>query len=136
MAFFRTFYMNDDSCRHCGGYCGGEDISDPVADMDDAFEDENDVVVLTDTESGEEYAFIMADSFMLDDQEYVVLIDPDEVADEEEMSLFFMKVTTSAEGEEILTALDDDEDDRVFDAYNVLLDDYEDEDFFEDEVED
>jgi len=47
-----------------------------------------------------------------------------------------MKVTTSAEGEEILTALDDDEDDRVFDAYNVLLDDYEDEDFFEDEVED
>ena len=47
-----------------------------------------------------------------------------------------MKVTTSDDGEEILTALDDEEDDRVFDAYNDLLDDYDDEDLFEDEGED
>lgn len=136
MAFFRTFYMNDDSCGHCSDCNDKEDVIDTGAETDDEFDGEDDFVVLTDTETGEEYAFIMADSFMLDDQEYVVLIDPEEEADEDEMSLFFMKVTTSDDGEEILTALDDDEDDRVFDAYNDLLDDYEDEDLFEDEVED
>ncbi len=136
MTFFRTFFMSDDSCGHCSGCDDKENVFEPDTELDDTLDGEADVVVLTDTETGEEYSFLMADSFMLDDQEYVVLIDPDEDADEDEMSLFFMKVTTSDDGEEILTALDDEEDDRVFDAYNDLLDDYDDEDLFEDEGED
>ena len=127
MAFYKVFFMADDDCS-CG--CGCESGHDGEC-CDEICEDE-DVVVLTDTETGEEYSFVLVDSFEFEDQEYVVLIDPDEdVDDAEEMSLFFMKVTKSEDGEEILTALEDDEDDRVFEAYNELLDEYE-----EDEDED
>jgi len=55
-----------------------------------------------------------------------VLVDPQE-GDEDEMSLFFMKFVVGDDGEEVLVGLEDDEDDRVYEAYQALLEEVDDE---------
>jgi hypothetical protein len=95
----------------CGSYEEG---------VDELF-DEDAYVVLTDTETGEDYSFIMADTFSHNGEEYCVLVDPAE-SDEDEMSLFFMKFVVGDDGEEVLVGLDDEEDERVYEAYQTLLD--------------
>ena len=43
------------------------------------------------------------------------------------MSLFFMKFVVGDDGEEVLVGLEDDEDDRVYEAYQALLEEIDDE---------
>ena len=110
MAIFQLLYMAEDE-HDCGSYEEG---------VDELF-DEDAYVVLTDTETGEDYSFIMADTFSHNGEEYCVLVDPAE-SDEDEMSLFFMKFVVGDDGEEVLVGLDDEEDERVYEAYQTLLD--------------
>ncbi|HPX92718.1 MAG TPA: DUF1292 domain-containing protein [Bacillota bacterium] len=108
MKNFQVLYMAED--EH--DYSGEEEV-------DELF-DEDAYVVLTDTETGEDYSFIMADTFSHDGEEYCVLVDPSE-GDEDEMSLFFMKFVAGDDGEEVLVGLDEDEDEAVYQAYQALL---------------
>lgn len=109
MKNFQVMYMHEDD-HECS--CCGEEV-------DELF-DEDAYVVLTDTETGEDYSFIMADTFSHNGEEYCVLVDPNE-GDEDEMSLFFMKFVVGDDGEEVLVGLEDDEDDAVYEAYQALL---------------
>jgi len=95
---------------------------------DGEFFDEDDFVVLTDTETGEEYPFILVENFEFEGEDYCVLIDPDDL-EEEEVSLFFMKLVESEDGEEVLTGLDEDEDERVFAAYEKYMDERDEAEF-------
>lgn len=113
---YQPMYMAED--EHDGCCCCEEGV-------DELF-DEDSYVVLTDTETGEDYSFIMADTFSYEDEEYCVLVDPQE-GDEDEMSLFFMKFVVGDDGEEVLVGLEDDEDDRVYEAYQALLEEVDDE---------
>ncbi|NLB50701.1 MAG: DUF1292 domain-containing protein [Clostridiaceae bacterium] len=113
MKNFQVFYMPEDE-HDC---CSEEGV-------DELF-DEDAYVVLTDTETGEDYSFIMADTFSHNDEEYCVLVDPSE-GDEDEMSLFFMKFVVGDDGEEVLVGLEDDEDEAVYQAYQELLEESDD----------
>ena len=113
MKNFQVLYMSEDE-HDC---CCEEGV-------DELF-DEDSYVVLTDTETGEDYSFIMADTFSHDGEEYCVLVDPSE-GDEDEMSLFFMKFVVGDDGDEVLVGLDDDEDEAVYQAYQALLDECDD----------
>ena len=114
MKNFQVLYMSEDEHDGC---CCEEGV-------DELF-DEDSYVVLTDTETGEDYSFIMADTFSHDGEEYCVLVDPSE-GDEDEMSLFFMKFVVGDDGDEVLVGLDDDEDEAVYQAYQALLDECDD----------
>ncbi|HHX30546.1 MAG TPA: DUF1292 domain-containing protein [Clostridiaceae bacterium] len=111
MTDFKVLYMEHD--EHDGCCCEEEMF------------DEDSYVVLTDTETGEDYSFIMADTFTHNGEDYCVLVDPEE-GDEDEMSLFFMKFTTGEDGEEVLVALEDEEDELVYEAYQALLEEMDD----------
>ena len=84
---------------------------------------------MTDTETGEEYSFVLADDFVYQDEHYCVLITADE--DEEEPEMVITRVVTMDDGTEGLMSLDDDEYDRVYAEYERLCEEDE-----EDEEED
>ncbi|HZK28698.1 MAG TPA: DUF1292 domain-containing protein [Clostridia bacterium] len=111
MTIFQILYMAQDE-HDCSG----------CEECDDELFDEDAYVVLTDTETGEDYSFIMADTFSHNGEDYCVLVDPAD-SDEDEMSLFFMKFVIGDDGEEVIVGLDDDEDERVYEAYQALLND-------------
>lgn len=117
MKDFQVMYMPEDEHDCCCEGCCEEGC-------DELF-DEDSYVVLTDTETGEDYSFIMADTFTHDGEDYCVLVDPSE-GDEDEMSLFFMKFVVGDDGEEVLVGLEDDEDERIYEAYQLLLDECDD----------
>lgn len=126
MTIFQLMYAPEDD-KGCGccepGCCEGEGAGE--------FFDEDDFVVLTDTETGEEYSFVMADNFEFEGENYCVLIDPEDVEDEE-VSLFFMKLVESEDGEEVLVGLDEEEDERVFAAYEKFMDEQDEAEYEED----
>lgn len=103
---------------------------------DELFADEGAIVVMEDTETGEEYFFEMVDQFEFEDKVYCVLVtttDDDEEDDYGEWVITQI-VEDPESGEVSLMSLDDDENDRVYEEYDRLLDEYaETEDYEEDE---
>ncbi|MCH5183316.1 MAG: DUF1292 domain-containing protein [Oscillospiraceae bacterium] len=80
-------------------------------------EEEDDLFTLTD-EEGNESQFALVGDLELDGQEYLALIPADTEGDGEEDEYVILKVTTDENGEEILVTIDDDEEfDRVADAF-------------------
>ncbi len=119
MTLIQLMYATSDDRSCCEPACceGGSELFD-----------EDDFVILTDLETGEEYPFMLVDTFEFESENYCVLIDPDDI-EEEEVSLFFMKVTEADDGEEVLTGLDEDEDERVFAAYEKFMDERDEAEF-------
>lgn len=90
------------------------------------------VITMTDTETGEEYSFIIADDFSIEDDHYCVLV----TMDEKDPELVITKVVTLEDGSEGLMSLDDEEYDRVYAEYERLCEEEEgDEDADEDAQE-
>ncbi len=87
---------------------------------------------MTDTETGQEYSFIMADDFIYQDEHYCVLVTADDNDQEPEMVI--TRVVTMEDGTEGLMSLDDDEYDQVYAEYERLSeeDDEEEDDDEED----
>ena len=80
-------------------------------------EEEDELFTLTD-EEGNESQFALVGDLELDGQEYLALIPADTEGDGEEDEYVILKVTTDENGEEILVTIDDDEEfDRVADAF-------------------
>jgi hypothetical protein len=102
-----------DSCG-CGCDCCGQD--------DESGES---VITMTDTETGEEYQFSIADDFIFEDEHYCVLVTMD---DEEDPEMIITKVVTLEDGSEGLMSLDDAEYDRVYAEYERICEEETDED--------
>lgn len=100
-------------------------------------EEESQVIVMVDSETGDEYAFEIADHFEFEDESYAVLIAVPE-NEEDEAEWIIAKVVSEEDGTLGLESLDDPEGDRVYEEYERILaeefgDEYEDD---EDEDED
>ncbi|HHV42493.1 MAG TPA: DUF1292 domain-containing protein [Clostridiaceae bacterium] len=111
------------------------------AELEDNFlVDESSVVVMEDTETGEEYTFEMVDQFEFEDDMYCVLLTMTDDEDDENFGEWVITRVVEEDGGEIsLMSLDEDEVDRIYDEYDRLLDEYaeideEDEEDEEDEV--
>lgn len=95
--------------------------------------DEEEVIVLED-EDGVEQEFTLMDAFEVDDKKYAVLLPLAEGGDEDEALI--LRIETDESGEEVLVHIEDDEEfERVAEAWEELLDE-DDEDEEEDEAED
>ncbi len=107
----------DDSCgcEGCGHDCGEHDGEG--------------VITMTDTETGEEYSFIIADDFSIEDDHYCVLV----TMDDKDPEMVITKVVTLEDGSEGLMSLDDEEYERVYAEYERLCEEDDDEDADEDE---
>ncbi len=91
------------------------------------FEDRK--VVLTD-EEGEEHEFEVLDIIEVDGSEYAILfpVEEGENEDEEEEvdEAIILKIGTDENGEEVLTEIEDDEEwEKVADAYDSMMEDDE-----------
>ena len=107
---------DDCDCNHehgcdCGCDCGHEHNGTGI-------------ITMTDTETGEEYAFVLADDFMYDDQHYCVLVTAEQ---EQEPEMVITRVVTMEDGTEGLMSLEDDEYDRVYTEYERLCEEDADE---------
>ncbi|MGI6157425.1 MAG: DUF1292 domain-containing protein [Saccharofermentanales bacterium] len=118
MAIFNIYHQPDDA----------GDAAEPTESVPfpDELADEDCFVTLTDMTTGEEYDLLNVDNFTYDDEDYCVLVDPEE-SDDEEISLFFMKYVTEEDGEEVLVGLDEDEDEMIYQVYIAMLDREDDE---------
>jgi hypothetical protein len=83
------------------------------------------VITMTDTETGEEYSFVIADDFAFEDEHYCVLVTMD---DEAEPEMIITRVVTMEDGTEGLMSLDDSEYDRVYAEYERICEEDTDED--------
>lgn len=98
--------------------------------------EEEDRVTLVD-EEGKEHDFRVLDGFECDEQEYVVLIPAEADLEAEEVGdAFILRVESDAEGNEVLSDIEDEEEwNRVCGAWEGLQLAEEDEDEYEDEDE-
>lgn len=104
-----------ESCG-CGCDCG---------DCGDETENGESIITMTDTETGEEYSFVIADDFAFEDEHYCVLVTMD---DEAEPEMIITRVVTMEDGTEGLMSLDDSEYDRVYAEYERICEEDTDED--------
>lgn len=123
------FYDDKDACG-CGCGCGEEEKAIEACDCGcDCGGEDNDqgdsIITMTDTETGEEYSFVIADDFAFEDEHYCVLVTMD---DETEPEMVITKVVTLEDGTEGLMSLDDSEYDRVYAEYERLCEEDTDED--------
>ncbi|MEQ8237065.1 MAG: DUF1292 domain-containing protein [Syntrophomonadaceae bacterium] len=94
-------------------------------DHDDIFDDEEFPILVLVDEDGEEHEFELLAELEIEDQTYRVLIPLDEAAmvSEEEVEVIILKVVYDDEGNEFLADIEDDEEwERVADAWQELAD--------------
>ena len=87
-------------------------------ESDESMEDDEELYTLTD-EEGNESQFALIGELELDGQSYLAMIPADAEQDsEEDEEYVILKVTEDENGEEILVTIDDDDEfDRVADAF-------------------
>jgi len=94
-------------------------------DHDDIFDDEEFPILVLVDEDGEEHEFELLAELEIEDQTYRVLIPLDEepMVSEEEVEVIILKVVYDDEGNEFLADIEDDEEwERVADAWQELAD--------------
>lgn len=129
------FFFDDDCC--CSGVedesccCGGTDTEgcncdDEGCDCGHDHDHDAATIVMTDTETGEEYTFTIVDDFPFENEHFCVLI----TVDDEEPEMVITKVVTMDDGTEGLMSLDEEEYNKVYAEYERLCEeeDYEIED--------
>ena len=86
-------------------------------------EDRNDIVVLYDDE-GKEFQFEILDIIEYNDDEYAVGLPADTPEDEEESTVFIMKIVHENDDEDILEPVKDEEElNAVFEIFKEHMDD-------------
>jgi uncharacterized protein YrzB (UPF0473 family) len=125
----RHIHEKDEESCACGCSQVGNDAAGACGCGHDHDEDDSALVTMVDEETGEEYTFEMVDSIELDGETYCLL-----ATVEDEPEAVFVKVVTMEDGTEGLMSLEDDEFDRVSEAYDRMIEE-DDEDDEDDEPE-
>ena len=83
---------------------------------------DNEPVVLVD-EDGEEHAFIVIDVIEVDDKEYAILQPSEEDSDADDApEAIILRFDTDSDGEEVLSDIDDDDEwEKVADAWQDIV---------------
>jgi len=104
-------------------------MTDDINKMEEETEEAYDIIVLNDDE-GHEHEFIHLASLDVDGSTYFVLLPVEESEDEdEEAEVFIFKLDKDENGEEMLIEIEDDEEwEKVADAWEEMEDDEDDED--------
>jgi hypothetical protein len=120
-----------DACCHEANPDGRTDNCDCGCDSCGDNEDFGEsVITMTDTETGEEYNFTVADDFIFEEEHYCVLVTMDDESDPE---MVITKVVAMEDGSEGLMSLDDAEYDRIYAEYERICEEETDEDEDSDE---
>lgn len=85
---------------------------------------------MTDTETGEEFTFVIADDFEFENEHYCVLVT---LEDEPEPEMVITKVIRMEDGSEGMMSLDESEYDRVYAEYERLCEEEADEETYSQE---
>lgn len=85
--------------------------------------DQGCVITMTDMDTQEDFSFVLVDDFAYDGAHYCVLVTADESVEPE---MVITRVVTLEDGSEGLMSLDDDEFERVFEAYDRLCEEEDD----------
>ncbi|MBP8989064.1 MAG: DUF1292 domain-containing protein [Clostridia bacterium] len=120
-------YEDENTCCPQGENC--EDECDCTNCEYDDLEDGVAIITMIDTETGEEYTFELVDDFVFEDEHYCVLVPADE---NQEPEIVITRIVTMDDGTEGLMSLDDEEYDRVYEAYARLCEEDENEEADED----
>jgi uncharacterized protein YrzB (UPF0473 family) len=120
---FEDFMMDGCDCADCSSGC------EAGCDHDHENELGNGIITMVDSETGEEYTFILADDFAFEDEHYCVLI----TTDEQEPEMVITRVVGLEDGSDGLVSLTDEEYDRVFAEYERLCEEEDNEDEDEDD---
>jgi len=129
------FFEDEEACCCCGTDsakdqddcdCGCDCESDNDCDCDCGcgHEHSSGIITMTDTETGKEYAFVLADDFSFEDEHYCVLVTAD---NDQEPEMVITRVVTMEDGTEGLMSLDDAEYDRIYAEYERLCEEEDDE---------
>ena len=81
---------------------------------------EDSIIQLQDSETGEMIEFIYADRFELNGKEYAVLLTNED--DEKECEMIIMEQVEGEDGEVMLQTIDEDKEDIIYDYYDQLCD--------------
>ncbi|HHT44707.1 MAG TPA: DUF1292 domain-containing protein [Fastidiosipila sp.] len=100
-----------------------------------ADDDDSQIIVMVDSDTGEEYAFEVVDHFDFEDETYTVLITVQENEDDE-AEWIIAKVVSEDDGTLGLESLGDPDGDRVYEEYERILAEEFDDEYDEDEDED
>lgn len=91
-----------------------------MADERDDFPIEDEVITLTD-EDGHDHDFIFLDVIQVDEKEYAVLVPAGSDQGDEEDEAVILRMDTDEQGESSLVTIDDDDEwQRVVDAWDQL----------------
>jgi putative Holliday junction resolvase len=94
---------------------------------------EDEVITLTD-EDGQEHQFAILDVIEVDSKEYAILIPTDEAEEDSEDEAVILRLETDETGEEVLVDIEDDEEwQRVAQAWEELVEVEDEEDEEEEE---
>ena len=96
----------------------------------------DDVIVLTD-EDGQEREFSIVDVIEVDGREYAILVPTDETHDDDDADeAVILRIDHDEDDNEVLVDIEDDEEwERVAEAWEQMLDEEEDEDMDDDDWE-
>lgn len=98
-------------------------------DDEELFDDEEFPILVLVDEDGEEHEFELLAELEIEDQSYRVLIpatEDEEIDEDEEVEVIILKVVYDEEGNEFLADIEDDEEwEKVADAWQELADDEE-----------
>lgn len=90
--------------------------------------EDSQVIVMVDSETGDEYSFEVVDHFDFEGETYTVLITVEE-DDDDEAEWIIAKVVSEEDGTLGLESLGDPEGDRVYEEYErILAEEFEDDD--------
>lgn len=106
-------------------YFAADDEESNAPELEEDFLDEGALIVMEDTETGEEYSFEMVDQFEFEGNVYCVLLTVIEDEDDENYGEWVItRIVEEENGEVCLMSLDEDENDKVYDEYDRLLEEY------------
>ena len=116
---------SEDGCDCADGDCDCDDEGCGCGhdhDHDHDHDHGHGVITMTDTETGEEFTFAVADDFAFEDEHYCVLVTVDETEDPE---MLITKVVEMDDGSEGLMSLTDEEYDRIYQEYERICEEEE-----------
>lgn len=119
MLKFNPFFEENNITDHED--CGCEDNTDCCEGHGDEDFLEGETTITMSDSDGNEYEFILHDEVQLDDETYLLMITPDD----EEPELVIVRVAVDRDGNDTLVSVDEDEFDRVFEEYERLCEEEE-----------
>lgn len=102
-------------------------MSEDLENLDGLEDEEFDGMIELTDEDGNTEEFELLASFPMGDSQYLAVSEPIEEEEAESVEVFFLKVETDEDGNDIYVSVDDDEADAVYEEFLKVVDAQEEE---------